>query len=688
MPSVTSEFYHKRIASQPRGIPLEEATGAFGPVWIHENKSGPVISTSWFESQTLCAEGYDVSELGSDVVLVDAPGFEDTRGDEFSMVTSLSLDRAFDSVACISAILLLVPYSLISETRGRGLLELLGKLRGMLKQIFDGRPGIVLYIIITKYEGDVGQRAEMEDGAFATEASRHCGKNLRTAGSESRPLDEHCILWRAVKHSASQKRIHVLDLEDLGQRADLLDALDALSQSHGPCSKPDFGSSFHDTKSQRTVELMFSTAAHTWSMFFKQFLQENPRLMNEIKEEICDVQSEIQEVESSDETRHQHHQALMEQLGQQSKEELSRNGHTPNNHLIDEAEAAIANRSVAECKDRLQKQRAHLQHASDRTAELKKNITMREAEIDQLKKGHEDIDVFKTDYNSIDRVLLFDRDCGNDTLEAALQDVRPWDYSQCSGERNQTVANYSGGVYKYVYLPKEYRLIPADEDQRKRFETSLLDGESFGQTTARVSGDKYTLQGRKASVDGRTVAYLFTFNFDANKPYPSVWVVHSIPNADYNEAKISNAESDMNSLVHQLDQASKMENTQKALVDILKKECDAKALFEESSLNFTAEQKKLQQLNSTLRQSFFEFAREHAWLAFTILGYYNTTVPVLVDLAEFVPRVITSEAVNRDALVKELGAFMEAYHEANKTGILLKAENVLAEYRKGNSISC
>ena len=96
----------------------------------HSHAQGPKIGESWCASQTLFAEGFPVPLLGSDFVQVDCPGFADTRGDDYSIVTGLSLDHAVQAASRITAIALVIPYPALAEQRGGVFLELLGRLQG------------------------------------------------------------------------------------------------------------------------------------------------------------------------------------------------------------------------------------------------------------------------------------------------------------------------------------------------------------------------------------------------------------------------------------------------------------------------------------------------------------------------------------------------------------------------------
>ena len=712
-------------ASYLMKIKLEEERGPMGRAWNHKDLSGPAISPSWSASQTLYAESFVAGDLGSSFAIVDTPGFEDTRGDAYRLVTGLSLDRAVAVASCIPSLVLTVPYALISEKRGQAMLELLAKVRGRFPNIlnpeqFDvGHVDQGLHIIVTKANRPHAEQVRaIETGAFAREALKHCSENLKRFESsplDARVLKEHSRMWQTLHLLAGRKRIHVLDLGNRKQRKDLLQSF--MRSRHGLCTKPDYGTTFHDPKSQKVLEVFVSVAAHTWRGFFGKLRQKYPDWIRRTEKRLAEVQHESEELMKQ---RDEQRRNLADTLSKwrQLKKDLGTDGGAPEDllHLLEEQAAqdvAEANSSASACDRRLRGARDRLADAKEDANSVQINISALQAQIKRLKSGSTDVDVYSHQYAGTMAVV---GDCGGETMELALEAVREWNFSNCKSRQEFDVSTYKGTLWHYAYIPRGYRLIPAVEEQRKRFQVLLSEEETFGSTVAKVSGSKYMLQARKASPDGRTIVSIFEFHFDASQPYPSVQVVHRIPNIDFNEARLRNADAELTDLLSRKAGADATKSSAQEEVESLETKCAGErskvdeiilagklkevdqriefserqlTLFAESDGAFQADRARLLNETSALTRELSELRRKHAQLAFTIKGFYHKVVPALVQMSEFVRNILTSGAVNRDVF-QELDSFLKVHAEANPSGmkepgILVMAGDVLAQYRNISS---
>ena len=717
-------------ASYLMNIKLQEESGPMGRAWGHRNVSGPQISPSWTASQTLYAQGFEVDDLGESYALVDSPGFDDTRGDAYRMVTGLSLDRAVAAASCIPSVVLTVTHSLISERRGQSLLELLTKLRGRFpgilspKQFDEGHIDQGLHIIVTKSSGlNAEQIRAVENGAFAREALQHCQDNLERfkASLDSLVLKEHYKMWKTLHRLGSKKRIHVLDLRDRQQRKDLLQRFRGLK--HGPCTKPEYGTSFQDPKSQKILEVYISVSANTWRRFIEKLVWEFPHLKNQTEARLQESRQEGLELIRK---RDQENKTLTDNV--KKWQDLKRDLDLHENSLddlehLDESQTKLewenADRLSSECNRRLGASEANFAQEENATRRLQADIESLESKIDEWKSGTTKVNLWSCCDNSdnSDNMTLLEK-CGDETQEKAFSELRDWDFGKCKQKTTVDKASYVGRVTVNAYVPKEYRLIPADKDQSERFQTLLSEEETFGKTVAKVSGEKYTLLARKASPDGRTIVVRFEFQYSGSTPYPHVQIVHIIPNIDFNEASLRNADAEMTDLLSKKARAEKAKSSAQADVKSLEKQCaqqehradqilQARELkgvkqrlkfaqeqlqfFEETSADFQIEVERLQNQTSALSDDLSNLCRKHAELAFTITRYYHKVVPSLVHMSEYVRQILSSELVNH-GVFQELDSFLKVHEEANQTsmkegGIVGKAEVVLAEYQKSSSDS-
>ena len=701
-------------ASYLMRLQLTEEKGTMGQSWNHKEESGPMISSSWVSSETLYAQSFEVSNAATDFLLVDSPGFEDTRGDAYSVVTALSLDRAVEAASHISSVALVVPYAVIGEKRGQALLEVLARLQSRFPEILSSKQfeknGVDqgLHVIITKCkECSMHQRTAAEDGVFAKDAHEHCVKKLendKSSGKDALAIQHQkaeCDQWKTLVHLAARKRIHLLDVKNKVRRKPLLDSLrSSLS------SKPTYGSSFHDHKYQKSFEYLVSNVAHTWRVLLRSFLSEVPAQMAKDKETMCkkhidmlELIKHTEEEEARLEENVQKWLKLSEGQSELANEELA--------GLIQaqsEAEINASESSLAYCNQRLNKTRDRRAKADAELSSTLEQMQQVEKKIDGWRSGSTDIVLLEITHQHGDPMELL-VGCGKE-FEQALDEVRELNQGACTGRSKEgKVADFARTVQTFEYIPKDYKLIPANPEEAKRFSTELRD-EKFGTTIAKVSGKKYTLKGRKAAPDGRRVAYLFELHFDAAPPYPEVKVVHQIANIDYFEANLRNADANLTHLKARRDRADMDLKGEDLEIGQVEKEClELKQKIEEQRQNsikqgveeklkvarrqlqefqhaqqvagqqdrFTEEQDRLEQEVESLR-------REQAKLALVIKKRFGSMAS-LEQLSAFIQRVLTSNIVQKDVF-QELQLFSSAYKEAIASGARQMAEDSLEQYAK------
>lgn len=90
------------------------------------------------------------------IKFIDYPGFYDTRGTNYEVITNYSIDRSMEAFKCIPGFIVIIPYQNIIADRARNLLQTLvdteSKFPNLLKnQNLQSR----IYFAVTKY-GEIG----------------------------------------------------------------------------------------------------------------------------------------------------------------------------------------------------------------------------------------------------------------------------------------------------------------------------------------------------------------------------------------------------------------------------------------------------------------------------------------------------------------------------------------------------
>lgn len=86
------------------------------------------------------------------VILCDNPGFHDTRGTDYEICTSMSLDLAIEKAKSLRAIVLIIPYANFTNDKANAVLALVETMKQRFPEILDkGTESYkAFHILITK----------------------------------------------------------------------------------------------------------------------------------------------------------------------------------------------------------------------------------------------------------------------------------------------------------------------------------------------------------------------------------------------------------------------------------------------------------------------------------------------------------------------------------------------------------
>lgn len=94
-----------------------------------------------------------MSSICKNVVLCDNPGFHDTRGTEYEICTSMSLDLAVEKSKSLRAIVLIIPYGNFINDKANAVLALVETMKQRFPEILEKgtESHKAFHILITKY---------------------------------------------------------------------------------------------------------------------------------------------------------------------------------------------------------------------------------------------------------------------------------------------------------------------------------------------------------------------------------------------------------------------------------------------------------------------------------------------------------------------------------------------------------
>lgn len=275
-------------------IPLEVTRGDLNKmvVKVDEDYEGEIkckIGQCLVLSETLHSKGYSVIEEmideGEDcsVQICDNPGFGETRGDSFAVVTYLSMDKAIEVCKSINAIVVVVSFNEVSDRSSsqifinlmRHMFELFPDLEDTASKTFSR-----FFILVTKCPKGTSKKKEDYISLFSKNVREF--KKMQEGAAESK-FAENIKIFEMLKEVCQER----LDFVDIEERQEAITLLKKYGGTKACISKDEYKGCFNNTKEINKFVSEIDTAAYSWSeLIFKSFYEALPESIKRSKKAI------------------------------------------------------------------------------------------------------------------------------------------------------------------------------------------------------------------------------------------------------------------------------------------------------------------------------------------------------------------------------------------------------------------
>ncbi|CAM0117050.1 hypothetical protein [Rhabdochlamydiaceae symbiont of Dictyostelium giganteum] len=563
----------------------------------------PTIGQSLGESETLYAKGYPAKNR--DYVLGDCPGFNDTRGGDFELCTNLSIDQAIDQSKSVRSIVITVPIHAFLVDRANALIELVETIREKFTDAFDPAKAKInsnFFLLITK-KNQVGEEVvkNIRNGNRIKELWNESDKRLDSLMKESQAggcVDEFELksiqrrkdIWHALRLMHDKGQIDLLDVEDTFERDQLLH-----KYTTAPTAQVDKGRYVKAMQSQDMQMKMgkyIEMSTHTWThLILKPYLNTLPGVIQKFHEELYMKEEKVTLLEEAKKERGIRIHQLIEM-----EKKLA--------HLIDQLETAKENGSSLEDSMLQEELESKLQLINDQNAlqiegqhaKVAQNLITKQEELEGIKKEINHVEsliaakkyqvevlqkeIVNLSHGSITKALWETSYVWGQTLnlvsyvseavkQRAFNEIRHSLPGEVTEYPVTNTTDYRGRMGEIALIEKEYRVVPKDASMQADFMKALAPvGSSLtasgGKFTAVVEGNKFSIDlGRRVSPDGKKMIYSFKTEWDGIT-LPWIKITHTIPNADFHEAAITNKESEIGALTREIEEKQKVLHGNKA----------------------------------------------------------------------------------------------------------------------------
>jgi len=559
------------------GIPMEEFQDEFGETRIRHketaNNTLPKIGFALGLSETIHAKTFsllppppfekDLNDPFAEppkhdpefrgvltretLKLADFPGFFDTRGTHYEIITNFSIDRAMEAFKGVPAIIQVLPYENITADRARLLYSTLTELEAKFPTLLTNEKlQQRIHFVITKF-GQIGKE--------------HIKSRLEQLINEYRQDGLSGEKYFAfLLNQLLKQRMHLLNPLSSVARLDILEnIIQSFSKDEEPI-KSTYQGGFNDPKMQLRVGDVLSGAIVCWQRLLEEFLNKKTELHSNKKqseEKTLVLQNSLEEEKTKSE-------ALANLQAKQGKP------FDPDDPFLEKVLNEIAASLEKQTKSYEQKIETLTQEIDSLAQEIAQNTTsIQELEVEVSKLGtgcideklhqHEmkkgDKQTYSGTWKShVDVAAKIRRqlDKGADNLSEHEEELEHNPHARIVGEGDWQCS-------RAVVLHKKYELVPSHLNEAEKLEklnelaggvgcrSVVLDDGSGWRIDVESGGDLKFID-IKVHDSGKKFMYGYEEKFHVSPPYPKLVIKAVLPCSVYNHQLIEEKKGDIKKL--------------------------------------------------------------------------------------------------------------------------------------------
>lgn len=595
----------------------------------------PKIGHKLGESETLYASGFPYREYGA---LVDCPGFLETRGEAYQLCTNLSIDQAIKAVDSIRALVVVLPAVSFTLDRANSVIELIRTVRDKFPFAFTSSksdPSKVyqnrVFMLITKSIHLSDETFESLEkgtrfGEFLQEANASLSKlnaetdETKPASLKSRSLEERIAIWESIVTMYREHRIAFLEVKSKGSPSVFLEQY--FGSEHTEIPKKEYQSALEEKGPlERRFGSYVEVSSNTWSEHILNRFESFSPLIAIAKRKIQDCQEAINR-DQAVANRKEDEIKNLKNLQRQNKDLLKRcrdlgaGVEIPAELQSDVARfISLQTHDTLQAKEQLElevdraaadvdREEAILEQCEQEIERLRGDIERLTTETNALSIGSYTDVIYETNYKKSD--VFVQRTWKTGARERCLAENRePVEDDFLKGsEKYVSAFDDDGTRYHIVSISKSYRLTPANDRVAALFKDSIKTGASrSAEYEAKLDGKHFTVDlGMALESSGRKVTYAFQTHWKkGRKELPEIKIVHTVPNREYNKARIINNQARLRTLNEMLAGARARSEDSEELIN-------ARAILERQRGNLSELE---QQLALQERESRNQFLEQH-----------------------------------------------------------------------------
>jgi len=538
----------------------------------------PKIGQSLGESETVYTKGFPIinqdklDKFDPLLVLADGPGFCDTRGEDYEIVTNMSLDCAVRSAEELRAIVVTIPIHTFLDAKVNHVIELIDRVRERFPFAFTkAAANRHVFLVITKQiqsqPGIVQSLKEEETLRFrrylneAIAARRKEMDKLHESGVNRyylESLEKRIDIWKTLISMHRNGQVEVIDTKDQEDRRNFLEKLSKLRGGiDRRIDQGEYIPAMLTPMMQKKYGDDLELAAGTWrTSMLTPYLETIPAELSKIEKLIAEQTIEInlceaQQIEIEDD--------LAKKKSSKAEVGLLINGYGALEILQPDVQEKI-NGLIAARMETLKK---GLDRFIEREMLLNQTIADKQEELATQRKSREtraieksrlEEEVLRASEGVYTNTLWKDDHRGKENEAMSVADSvseEAWikyfkdeiSFEEATGTRHERIRkDYRGDTLVVAKIEKNYQIIPSDPAMQDLFASCIRDVRKWSSSDyiAELDGRHFSIeQGVHIMMEGRKINYGFRVHWDGSG-MPWITITHTTPNVVYNAAAILN----------------------------------------------------------------------------------------------------------------------------------------------------
>lgn len=521
----------------------------------------PKIGLSITDSETSHVEGFPTLD-DNDLVLCDAPGLKDTRGDDREITAALSIDQAIQRARSIRAVVVTIPYNELLDEKGGQVIELIRIVADLIPDIYENK-GNGVFILVTKH------------GSFGDDDLNKIIQ-IHAGGSTNDDIDSgRKRIWELIRSMHNEGRVSRIDIENEMRSLELLSQYKKSPGLERTAFETMMQTDLIKTKFANKIQ----SAATTWTNIFKKYQLDIPGAILNHENKIKLLQAKLNSAEESIKNNTLNIEQLTKnEVTIKSKQEKLKkiNQATPEQELdpilanelrsqgekiekdIRESQIGRIDAIKKICSDLLKEIgeiKVSIGKMGSEKQKLEEEIKLKEEGIKKLSEGDEDEELYGYHPQANDQEEVCTLKDG--IREQRMKEKRGHRNEDCveGSSRKEKNSDRTGGYRMDFELEREYWIAPPPDKPhlQKEFEEKGFVQSGNRNYKATIDGKHFYLDHRAVLPSGKKVVYYLTLDYlKERNELPFFNVTHKTPKIERYHTEIGTFENAKNVAVDAL----------------------------------------------------------------------------------------------------------------------------------------